>query len=526
MVAEAESSKSERTVLISQRKQTLEWSHEASLSVQIFLKSGKELTKSLGYSHAFAYVVGVLFGSGIFISPGLVAKQTNNMGIALLVWIISGTICLFGALCFCELASALKKTGGEYIFIKEAYGDVAGFCLIWAQTFVTYPTGLAVMAVTVGEYCVAPFYDTDSFTGIVLVKLVAIFCLFVSLVINCVSTSFIAKTQVFFSVVQILALLFFTVIGLWKVTTGNTQNYRTMLEMENGFDGQALSLAFYNCLWAFDGWGVICTITEEMHNPDRDLRLAIITGMPFVIACYVLINLSFMTVLTHKEIGSSIIVATKFIEKSLGHKAAFIVPVFCVLFGFSSLNAILCITSRSLLSASREGQLPEPLSYIHRSRTTPVPALVLQFILTSIWVLAVGSEIQSLVMYFSFAVWLTYGFAIFAVIILRIRRPNLARPFKVWIANPIFMTVVSLYLIVAPYIKQPVESSVCLGCLLLALPAYYLLIYEHNCKLSYLRDIKERSYKCLLSVFNLVPCVYRDNDESKAVYVVENNAVV
>ena len=269
-----------------------------------------ELQRSLRYPHAVAYAVGLIFGSGIFISPGLVAKQTNNMGIALLLWIISGTICTFGALCLCELASALKKTGGIYIFIKETYGNLAGFCIIWAQTFIIYPAEKAILSVTFGVYCVTPFYDAREFPEIWLVKTVAIICLFVSLIINCTSISFVAKTQVFFTVIKVLTLAVFIVIGLWKAATGNTKNYEIMFKMETEFEAANLGLAFFNCLWAFEAWDLICNMTEETINPKKTLRLAIITGIPFVMLCYVLLNLAFMTVLTHTEIGESIIVAT------------------------------------------------------------------------------------------------------------------------------------------------------------------------------------------------------------------------
>ena len=473
-------------------------------------KDGKELKKSIGLFQSLACLFGLLFGSGVFISPGLVAKQTNSMGMALLIWIISGTVCIFGALCFCELASALKKTGGEYIFLKEAYGDVAGFCLIWAQTFVIYPTGVAVISIAIGEYCVSPFYDASSLNGIWLIKSVAVLCVLIALLINCVSTSFVGKAQVVFSTVQVAALVFFLIVGIWKISTGNTQNYSKLFESDKPFDAASLSLAFYNCLWAYDGWGSICNATEEMPNPSRDLRLTIILGIPFVIICFVLINLSFISIMTHEEIGRSIIVASVFIEKSLGKGFTFIIPLLCFIFGFSSINTTICFTSRTLLSAAREGHLPEPLSYIHRDRRTPIPAMTLIFLLSSIWILAVGDQLQSLVTCFSFAIWLRYGSAIFSVIVLRIRQPNLPRPFKVWIINPIFMTLVSLYLVIAPFAKQPVESSICLSFLLLAIPAYFLFIHDHKCLPSFCKDFKIRCYNKIWSSLNLVPCLFEE----------------
>ena len=471
----------------------------------------KHLKKSIGLFQALCYVFGLLFGSGVFTSPGLVAKQTNSMGLALLVWIISGTICVFGALCFCELAIALKKTGGEYIFIKEAYGDVAAFCLIWTQTFVIFPTCFTGILATIGEYCISPFFDTSSSNRAWLIKLTAIFCIFLALLINGVSTSFVGKAQVVFSAVQVVALVFFLIIGIWKISTGNTQNYSKLFEGDKPFDAASLSLAFYNCLWSYEGWGFICKMTEEMRNPSRDLRMSIILGIPFVVVCFVLINLSFMSVMTHEEIGQTIIVPKVFIERSLGKEFSFIASILCLISGFSSINSVLCLTSRSILSAARESHLPEPLSYIHRDRRTPIPAMTLTFLLSTIWILAAGDEIQSLLVYFSFAIWLTYSAAIFAVVILRIRQPNLPRPIKVWIINPIFMTLVSLYLVIAPFAKQPIESSICLLFILMALPAYYLLIRDHKCLPSFCEDFKRCCYLRIRTSLNLVPCVYEED---------------
>ena len=165
-----------------------------------------------------------------------------------------------------------------------------------------------------------------------------------------------------------MSLLFFLIIGIWQVSIGNTQNYLKLFESDKPFDAASLSLAFTNSLWAYDGWGSICKITEEMRNPTRDLRLSVIIGIPFVIICFVLINLSFMSIMTHDEIGQSIIVPSVFIEKSLGKQFAFIVPIFCFLFGFSAINSNLCLISRSILSAAREGHFAQPFLYIHRDR--------------------------------------------------------------------------------------------------------------------------------------------------------------
>ena len=175
---------------------------------QITTKSrAKQLKRSLGCFDIFVYVVSAIIGAGIYVSPGLVAKYTNNMGTAIIVWAISGILCLFGALCFCELAIALRKTGSGYIFIKEAYGDLAGFCAIWAQTLIISPTGAAVISITSSEHIVGMFADVSSHAGQLLIKIIAVSFVLIAVAINCISISFSAKAQTVFAVIQVLSVV-------------------------------------------------------------------------------------------------------------------------------------------------------------------------------------------------------------------------------------------------------------------------------------------------------------------------------
>ena len=469
----------------------------------------KELKKSLGCFDIFIYVVSTLIGAGIYVSPGLVARYTNNMGTSLIIWTISGIICLLGALCFCELAVAFKKTGNRYIFIKEAYGDLAGFCTIWAQTLIISPTCVASISVAISEHVVEMIVEVSSEEGKWLVRVVAISCCIISVVINCISTSFSAKAQTVFAVVQILGMVFFICIGIWKVSTGGTQNFETMFE-SNGDENTAfscLSIAFVSALWSYDGWGEIVSMNEELRDMDRNLRLGFITGMPFVIMCYLLFNLALMSMLTHAEMGMSITVATAFIEKSIGAEYAMVVPIIVALSCFGSLNSTIMTGSRSILSASREGHLPQPLSYIHQEKCTPVPALLFLFSLSALWIVTLGSRMVDLLTYFSLGMWVTYGAALFAVIVLRIRRPDLERPYKVWLIYPILTTIASCYIIVAPFLERPVQCVICLCILLSAVPVYYLVLY---CVPGSVKKYGDWLYSWMLDYLPLTECVFQD----------------
>ncbi len=280
--------------------------------------SGKELRRTLGYRHAFGFIVGILFGSGIFISPGLIAKETSSMGMAIIVWIIAGIPCLFGALCFCELTCMYGKIGGQYIYIYEAYGKPVSFMFVWVVMLVIMPADVALLSTAIGNHVARPLFDDDSSSGFWLSKAIGILVLIITTVIHCVNTSFIGKMQIWFAVIQTVSAASLVVLGVWQVCVGHTQNYAVMFNNTSTFEIGSFGIAVYNGMWGYEGWGSISSISEELKNLKRNLWLSILTGIPFVMFCYVLVNLAFVSVLTQGEMANSPTVATAFVEKIFG----------------------------------------------------------------------------------------------------------------------------------------------------------------------------------------------------------------
>ena len=354
--------------------------------------------------------------------------------------------------------------------------------------------------------------------GVWLVKGVALACVVLAAVINATTTSSISKTQVFFAVTQSVSVCFLAVLGVWQVSTGHTSNYQSMF---NGteFDIGRFGLALYSGLWAYSAWGVTGTMTEELRDLQNDLWLSAVTGIPFVIVCYVLINLAFLSSLTHSQIASSSTVATTFVKAILGRKVALIVPVAVGLSCFGTLNGAFCMVSRILLSSAREGQIPEALSYIHKYRRTPIPAVLFLLILAIPWILVAGRGTETLITYFSFAIWLTHTPAILAVIVLRFKMPHAVRPIKVWFITPVFAGLVAIFLVIIPFIKRPVESSICLAILMTACPVYWLC-FRVDCRLPDLfRRVRDRIHRFMTQSCSLVPCIYEamENDAEEVV---------
>jgi len=191
-----------------------------------------------------------------------------------------------------------------------------------------------------------------------------------------------------------------------------------------------------------------------MTNLERNLFLSIITGIPFVICCYLLINLSFLSALSVEQISDSPAVAVTFVHNTLGKNAAFIMPILVALSCYGAANGTVFACGRLSLAAGREGHLPEVLGMIHKKRRTPIPAVILTSIIALGMLVPDASGLETLISFFNFSCWIIYGLSLFAVVVLRIRQPNLHRPYKVWLITPIVMTLISIFLVVVPFFQE------------------------------------------------------------------------
>ncbi len=259
------------------------------ISKNSFIDSGKELRRSLGFWHAFVFIVGILFGSGIFISPGLIAKETSSMGMAIVVWIISGIPCLFGALCFCELTCMYGKTGGQYIFIYEAYGRLTAFMFMWVTMLVIIPVNMVVLSTAIGDHVAQPIFSHNSSSEFWLSKAIGILSMIIITIVNCMNASLIGKMQIWFTVTQTVSVIFLVILGIWQVCIGKTENYAVMFKNTSNFEIGSFGLAIYNGMWGYEGWGSISSVSEELKDLKKNLWLSIVTAIPFVMFCYVLV---------------------------------------------------------------------------------------------------------------------------------------------------------------------------------------------------------------------------------------------
>ncbi|KAB0401673.1 hypothetical protein E2I00_018013, partial [Balaenoptera physalus] len=256
---------------------------EDEKSIQSIEHKTTNLQKELGLFSGICIIVGTIIGSGIFISPKSVLSNMEALG------------------------TMITKSGGEYPYLMEAFGPIPAFLFSWTSLFVIKPSSFAIICLSFSEYVSAPFYSGCNPPQVV-IKLLAAAAILLITTVNALSVRLGSYVQNVFTAAKMVIVVVIIISGLVLLAQGNTRNF------ENSFEGTKLSLgaiglAFYNGLWAYDGWNQLNYITEELRNPFRNLPLAIIIGIPLVTGCYILMNVSYFTVMTATELLQSQAVA-------------------------------------------------------------------------------------------------------------------------------------------------------------------------------------------------------------------------
>ncbi|XP_035508018.1 b(0,+)-type amino acid transporter 1 [Morone saxatilis] len=432
------------------------------------------LQKDVGLLSGICLIVGTMIGSGIFISPKAVLLYSGAVGPCLLIWAACGVLSTLGALCYAELGTMITKSGGEYPYLMEAFGSVVAYLYSWTTVMVLKPSSFAIITLSFAEYASTPFYPGCT-PPIVVTKCLSAAAILLIVGVNCLSVKLASYVQNFFTAAKLFIILVIVGAGIVMLAQGKTET------LSNAFDGTsssvgAIGLAFYNGLWAYDGWNQLNFITEELKDPFRNLPLAILIGIPLVSVCYVLVNVAYFTVMTTTELLLSPAVAVTFGDRVL-YPLSWIVPLFVVFSTFGSANGSCFTAGRLAYVSGREGHMVKILSYISLKRYTPSPALIFNGVLSIFYV--IPADINTLINYFSFAQWVFYGLTALSLIVMRFTRKELHRPVKVPIVIAGLMVLVSCYLVLAPIIDKPdLEYLYCTIFIFSGLLFYYPFIYR------------------------------------------------
>uniref|UniRef100_V9KPA2 Large neutral amino acids transporter small subunit 2 n=1 Tax=Callorhinchus milii TaxID=7868 RepID=V9KPA2_CALMI len=436
------------------------------------------LKKEIGLLSGCGIIVGNIIGSGIFVSPKGVMENAGSVGLALIVWIVTGFITAIGALCYAELGVTIPKSGGDYSYVKDIFGGLAGFLRLWIAVLVIYPTNQAVIALTFSNYVLQPLFPT-CFAPEMGLRFLAAVCLLLLTWVNCASVRWATRVQDVFTAGKLLALALIIITGFVQICRGHYY----WLEPQNAFqwwlkpDVGLVALAFLQGSFAYGGWNFLNYVTEELVEPHKNLPRAIYISIPLVTFVYVFANIAYVTAMSPQELLASNAVAVTFGEKLLG-VMAWIMPISVALSTFGGVNGSLFTSSRLFFAGAREGHLPSLLAMIHIKRCTPIPALL--FTCVSTLLMLVTSDIYTLINYVGFINYLFYGVTIAGQIVLRWREPDLPRPIKIHLAFPVIYLLFWAFLLIFSLWSEPVVCGIGLGIMLTGIPVYFLGIYWEN----------------------------------------------
>ncbi|XP_035226332.1 b(0,+)-type amino acid transporter 1-like [Stegodyphus dumicola] len=465
-------------------------------------EEGVQLKRQVGLFSAVFLIVGTMIGSGIFISPKGVLIRSGSVAMSLLVWAGCGAIALMGALSYAELGTAIPVSGAEYSYYLRVYGQkgrfgpIPAFLYLWMCSIIIKPSAVSIMLLTFAEYVVEPMFPTCP-APILAKKLVAIVAICFITFINCYSVKMATMMNNVFTVAKLLAIAIVVLVGMYRLMLGHYEHLNT------GFEGTTtsfsdLATAFYFGLWAYDGWNNLNFVTEELINPPVNLPRAIMIGIPLVTLCYVLTNISYLTVLSPSELLSSEAVAVGFANYILG-PAAFIIPILVAASAYGASNGTALIASRLPFVAARQGHSAELMSYVQVQRLTPAPALLFNGLIVLLMIAA--GNIGSLIDFFSFVAWMFYGGTVLTVIVMRFTEKDLPRPYKVPIIIPCIMVVIAAYLVLAPIIEDPRVEYFYALLFLLSGMIFYIPFVHFNIRLR----LMEKFTHLMQLLFNCAP---------------------
>jgi APA family basic amino acid/polyamine antiporter len=436
-----------------------------------------ELPRVLTARHAISIVVGIVIGTGIFLVPHEMMAATGRVSTVYAVWIIGGLLSLFGAMSYAEVAALRPRVGGEYAFIREAYGDLPAFLFTWTWVTIAKPASIATIAAglmrILGSFSALSFLSQPAFAHLYWSQLAAIAVTWLITALNIVSTRESANVQTALTLLKILLIVGIAVVCFASLRHGSLHNLTTTyLGAHGGLTG--FMTALIAALWAYDGWSDVSQLAGEIRDPQRSMPLALIGGVFIVAALYILIQTAIQYILPATTIALSDRPASDALRVVAGSAGAALVTIgmtvsICATLVGSSLSG-----ARVPFAAARDHLFPRSLAAIHPRFQTPSASLILQAVLSSLLLLAIG-KYQAL---FSLAIvseWLFYALTASTVFVFRRREPNIARPYSVngYPVTPALFILAAFMIIIFSFITEPRNSITGAAVILLGVPLYW-----------------------------------------------------
>ncbi len=432
--------------------------------------SEQQLQRKFGLSTATYVVIASMVGTGILVSPGYMMASLQNYPLIFSLWVLGGLLALCGALCVAELAAALPEAGGEYVYLREAYGPMPAFLSGWTSFFLGFSAPLAVAGYIAAKYLLTPFGLGERREVQVLAAAIIVAVTLPNLFGHRLS----GWTQ---NLTTLVKLGLFVGLVVLAAFFGGGRLSHVMEGQPIGEIGlaTAASQLFY-VMFAYSGWNAASYLAGEVRNPGRILPRSLLLGAGSVILLYFAVNLVFAYAVPLADVGfhNAEQVPQMAVANLFGQRASSVFSVLLGLTFLATVNAFIITGPRVYYAMARNGLFPSIAARISRKGRIPVYAMILQSLCAILILFAM--EFQNLYRYASVGLSLFAMLFIGAVYVLRWRRPELERPFRVpgYPVVPAVFLAATLFMAIFAFVEWPMPSLYSVGSILLGIPVYYL----------------------------------------------------
>jgi APA family basic amino acid/polyamine antiporter len=439
-----------------------------------------DLVRELNVWHATAIVAGTIIGSGIFLVPKEMMEAVGSAQLVYLAWIVGGALSFFGALTYAELGANRPWSGGEYVYIRDAYGPLAGFLDAWTWFLIAKPASIAT--VTSGLVRVLssfssfsslshPVFSAGSSWTLTWGHFVAIAATILISALNYIGVRKAGNFQLVFTTLKVTMIAVIIVAG-FSAASGSWGNFgTTFLGAKGGMAG--FMAALVAALWAYDGWADLNMVSGEIRNPQRSIPVALIAGMAIVAVLYIGVNAAVQYVMPASAIAGSGVPAAAATHIAIGRWGALLVSVGMALSMLVTLNGTIMSGGRIPFAVARDGYFFKTLAEVHPRFHTPSAAIVVQAVMAIILLLG-GGAFKDFFSLAIFAEWLFYTIAASTIFVFRIREANAPRAYRMWgyPVVPALFIAVSAFLIYYTFMENWHNSLIGTLVILAGVPVY------------------------------------------------------
>jgi basic amino acid/polyamine antiporter, APA family len=458
-------------------------------------KPSIQLVRGLTLVAAISIVVGNVIGTGVFLKARVMTCNVGTPGMVLTVYVVAGLLSLAGALTYAELAAMMPKAGGEYVFLREAYGPRWAFLYGWMSFFIGKAGSQAALGVSFaiflnillggvlsGQYFAANIFGYPVPFG--KLQLVALAAIAIVTLINCAAVKVSGGVAALLTGIKI-GLVLLVGVGAFLLAQGADWSHLGMNNVGGACEGVAASArsgfagfgaAMLGALWAYDGWNNVTLVAGEVQNPHSNLPRALIGGMLLVTGLYIFVNFAYFYALSPTEVanvslGSS--VATEVARKFLGPLAISLIAAALLSSTFGTLHTSILTGARVPYAMAQDRLFFKSLSTVSPHTHVPIGALIAQ----AVWacILTLSGSFDALTDYAIFGLWIFYALVTASVFVFRRRMPNIERPYRTWgyPVVPILFLIVAGLLLINTVLTTPRQAITGVGLIAVGLPVYW-----------------------------------------------------